>query len=112
MNKNLKKVISAAAALTISASSFAALAVDFPDVEATASYYQAVQELSALDVISGFEDGTFKPDELVTVSAARGILSRYAAYLGIEMPELLALVGEDEEPVLNCDEVIREFFGE
>lgn len=66
MNKNLKKVISAAAALTISASSFAALAVDFPDVEATASYYQAVQELSALDVISGFEDGTFKPDELVT----------------------------------------------
>lgn len=66
MNKNLKKVISAAAALTISASSFAALAVDFPDVEATASYYQAVQELSALDIISGFEDGTFKPDELVT----------------------------------------------
>lgn len=66
MNKNLKKVISAAAALTISASSFAALAVDFPDVEATASYYQAVQELSALDVISGFDDGTFKPEDLVT----------------------------------------------
>ena len=66
MNKNLKKVISAVAALAISASSIAAFAVNFPDVEETASYAQAVQELSALGVISGFEDGTFKPDELVT----------------------------------------------
>lgn len=66
MNKNLKKVISAAAALTISASSFAAFAVDFPDVAADASYYQAVQELSALNIISGYEDGTFKPENLVT----------------------------------------------
>lgn len=46
------------------------------------------------------------------MSAVRGIPARYAVYLGVEMPELLALVGEDEEPVLNCDEVIREFFGE
>ena len=48
------------------ASSVAAFAVDFPDVESTASYAQAVQELSALDVISGYEDGTFGPDKLVT----------------------------------------------
>ncbi|MCI8403956.1 MAG: S-layer homology domain-containing protein [Clostridia bacterium] len=66
MNKNLKKVISAAAALTLSVSSFAAFAVNFPDVESTASYAQAVQELSALDIISGYEDGTFKPEGLVT----------------------------------------------
>lgn len=66
MNKNLKKVISATAALTLSASSFAAFAVSFPDVEDTASYAQAVQELSALDIISGYEDGTFKADNLVT----------------------------------------------
>ncbi len=66
MNKNLKKVISAVAALTVSASSIAAFAVDFPDVESDASYAQAVQELSALGIINGFEDGTFKPDELVT----------------------------------------------
>lgn len=66
MNKNLKKVISSVAALTIVASSVAAFAVDFPDVESTASYAQAVQELSALDVISGYEDGTFGPDKLVT----------------------------------------------
>ena len=58
MNKNLKKVISSVAALTMVASSVAAFAVDFPDVESTASYAQAVQELSALDVISGYADGT------------------------------------------------------
>ena len=63
---NLKKVISSVAALTMVASSVAAFAVDFPDVESTASYAQAVQELSALDVISGYDDGTFGPDKLVT----------------------------------------------
>lgn len=66
MNKNLKKVISSVAALTMVASSVAAFAVDFPDVESTASYAQAVQELSALDVISGYDDGTFGPDKIVT----------------------------------------------
>ena len=66
MNKNLKKVISAVGALSMVASSVAAFAADFPDVEETASYAQAVKELSALDIISGYEDGTFKPDELVT----------------------------------------------
>ncbi len=66
MNKNLKKVISAVAALAMSASTFTALAANFSDVPEDASYSQAVQELSALDVISGYDDGTFKPDELVT----------------------------------------------
>ncbi len=69
MIKNLKKVISAIAAIALSASSFAAFAIDFPDVEETAYYSQAVQELSALGVISGVEEGgdlVFKPDDLVT----------------------------------------------
>ncbi len=66
MNKNLKKVISAVAALSMSASSIAVLAVDFPDVDASASYAQAVKELSALNIISGYEDGTFRPDNQVT----------------------------------------------
>ena len=69
MNKNLKKVISAVATVALSASSFAAFAIDFPDVESTASYAQAVQELSAIGVISGVEEGgdlVFKPDNLVT----------------------------------------------
>ncbi len=66
MNKNLKKVISAVAALSVSASSMAVFAVDFPDVDPSASYAQAVSELSALGIISGYDDGTFGPDKLVT----------------------------------------------
>lgn len=66
MNKNLKKVISAVAALALSASSFVALAANYPDVDSSASYKQAVDELSALNVINGYEDGTFQPDKLVT----------------------------------------------
>jgi hypothetical protein len=66
MNKNLKKVISAVAALSLSATSIAAFAASFPDVADTESYAQAVQELSALGVISGYDDGTFQPDNLVT----------------------------------------------
>lgn len=66
MNKNLKKVISSLAALAISASAVSAFAANFSDVPEDANYAQAVQELSALDVISGYDDGTFKPDDLVT----------------------------------------------
>lgn len=65
MNKNLKKVISAVAALAMTASSFVAFAANYPDVDATASYKQAVDELSALKVLEGYEDGTFQPDKLV-----------------------------------------------
>lgn len=66
MNKNLKKVISAVAALAMSASSFVAFAADFADVDSSANYAQAVKELSALGIINGYEDGTFRPDNLVT----------------------------------------------
>lgn len=66
MNKNLKKVISAVSALAMSASSVAAFAASFPDVADTASYKQAVDELVALNVINGFDDGTFGPDQNVT----------------------------------------------
>jgi hypothetical protein len=66
MNKNLKKVISAAAALAVSASSIAAFAASYPDVADTASYAQAVEELSTLGVINGYDDGTFGPDNNIT----------------------------------------------
>ena len=75
MNKNLKKVISSVAALTMVASSVAAFAVDFPDVESTASYAQAVQELSALDIISGYEDGSFLPQNNAARCEAAKIIS-------------------------------------
>lgn len=67
MKKNLKKVISAVVAFALTASSAAfAAAPSFTDVADTASYAEAVNTLTALGVISGYEDGTFKPDDKIT----------------------------------------------
>ncbi len=66
MKKNLKKVISAVIALALSVSSVAFAAPEFTDVAETANYAEAVNTLAALDVISGYEDGTFKPDNNIT----------------------------------------------
>ena len=67
MKKNLKKVISAVVAFALTASSAAfAAAPSFSDVADTASYAEAVNTLTALGVISGYEDGTFKPDDKIT----------------------------------------------
>ena len=69
MKKNLKKAISAVIALALSLSlipaSFAAKLV-LTDVADTASYATAVNTLVALDIINGYEDNTFKPDDLIT----------------------------------------------
>ena len=69
MKKNLKKVISAVISLAIAGSlvpaSFAAKVV-LSDVPDTASYATAVNTLVALNVINGYEDGTFLPDNLIT----------------------------------------------
>lgn len=66
MTKNFKKVISTVAALAMAASSFVAMAATYPDVQADNKYYSAIEQVSALGIIEGFEDGTFKPDEKVT----------------------------------------------
>lgn len=66
MIKNLKKVISSAAAVAILASSASAFAVTFPDVDESASYANAVNTLTALGVINGDDNGLFNPDNTVT----------------------------------------------
>lgn len=66
MKFNLKKVIASVAALAMSLSCFTAFAADFSDVEATASYKNAIDTLVALDVVNGYEDGTFKPEAEIT----------------------------------------------
>ena len=66
MNMNLKKVISSVAALAMSASCFTAFAATFSDVADTYAYKNAIDELIALKVVNGYEDGTFKPDNEIT----------------------------------------------
>ncbi len=69
MKKNLKKVISAVLALTLAMSSFVAMttsAATFADVADTANYAEAVNALAAVGAISGYEDGTFLPENNIT----------------------------------------------
>lgn len=81
--RNLKKVISSVAAMALVASSASAFAVTFPDVDASASYANAVQTLTALKVVRGDDKGLFNPDNNVTraefTTMAVGALNETAA---------------------------------
>lgn len=79
------------------------------DIVVDHEYAPAISWALSIDIIS---DDSFEPDELVTVAAVRDILTNYAQYLDMAMPELTTLTGEEDEAVLNCDEVLAEFFGE
>lgn len=69
--KNFKRVISAVIALALSVSSFAAVsASSFTDVADTAAYAEAVEVLSALGIVPGYTDGTFKPEGEITRAEA------------------------------------------
>lgn len=68
---NLKKLISTVAALAITATStFTAFAANFTDVADTADYKTAVDNLVALNIVNGYEDGTFGPEKLITRAEA------------------------------------------
>ena len=62
--KNLSKVLAVvlAFAMALSMVSFAA----YTDVAEDANYSEAVAVLSALDILEGYEDGSFKPDATIT----------------------------------------------
>ena len=73
--KNFKRVISAVIALALSVSSLVAVnASSYTDVADTASYAEAVEVLSALGIVSGYGDGTFKPEGEVTRAEAAKML--------------------------------------
>jgi hypothetical protein len=49
----------------------------FKDVPETHWAYEAIEELSEMGIINGYEDGTFKPDEAVTRAELATMLDRY-----------------------------------
>lgn len=66
-------------------------------------------------VAVAYDDGSFEPDKLVTVAAVREFLGNFADVFGeqaVAAANLKSLTGADDEAVLNCDEVLAEFFGE
>ncbi len=70
----LSKVLSLvlAIAMLLSVPTFAA----FTDVAADANYAEAVTVLSALDIINGYEDGSFKPEGKITRAEYAAIVCR------------------------------------
>ena len=57
----------------------------FKDVAAGRYYTEAVEWAAANNIVKGFTDGTFKPDEPVTREQLAAFLSRFAEYNGIEI---------------------------
>lgn len=77
MKNYLKKAISAVIALALAASAVpATLAanITLTDVPETADYATAVKTLVALDIVNGYEDNTFLPDNLITRAEASKIV--------------------------------------
>lgn len=63
----MKKVLSFALVLALILGSFSMVfAADFSDVESTDPYAQAVDVLTGLGIVSGYKDGTYKPEKVVT----------------------------------------------
>ncbi len=75
--RNLKKVLALVVAVAMIASmGLVASAASYSDVASNASYADAVNLLSNLGIITGFEDGTFRPDETVTRAQAAAMIVR------------------------------------
>ncbi|MBD5133791.1 MAG: hypothetical protein HDT38_04885 [Clostridiales bacterium] len=82
-----------------------------PEVEVVGDheYAPAISWAHSIEIIP--DDG-FDPDELVTVAFVRDILANFAVYSDVVMPELTTLRGDEDEAVLNCHEVLEEFYSE
>ena len=54
-----------------------AISGSFDDVDSNAWYAQAVNYLASIDVINGYEDGTFQPDRNITRAEFAALISRF-----------------------------------
>ncbi len=93
--RNLKKVLALVVAVAMIASmGLVASAASYSDVAANASYADAVNLLSNLGIIKGYDDGTFKPDNTVTRAEAATMIVR-----------MLGLADEVESGATNFTDV-------
>ncbi len=87
----------------------------FTDVPEDHEYVLALAWAEQSEVAFPYEDGAFEPDELVTVGAVREFLDNFAKVFGtnvVAAADLKSLSGAADEAVLNCGQVLAEFFGE
>lgn len=76
---NLKKLIASICAATVALTSVA-FAANYSDVTEDSAYYEAVETLSKLDIFTGYEDGTFKPEDTVTRAEMSALIARILGY--------------------------------
>lgn len=81
-NKNFNKIIASSVTASVVVSSLVivipnanAAATKFKDVQSNAYFYEAVNSLHARNIISGYEDGTFRPNEPLTRAHAAKIIA-------------------------------------
>lgn len=76
---NLKKVIALVCvfALTLTTVAFGAT---YSDVTEDSAYYEAVETLNKLNIITGYEDGTFRPEDGVTRAEMAALIARIQGY--------------------------------
>ncbi len=77
--KNFTKVLTVVLAVAMIFSSVAFAA--FTDVKPDASYNEAVSVLASLEILKGYEDGSFKPDQTITRAEFAAVICRA---LGLE----------------------------
>jgi hypothetical protein len=73
--------------------------VSFPDVSASAWYSSAVATAHSYKLISGFEDGTFRPGDKITREQAMMVIAKAMEITGLK----------GKLPVKSVDEVLQQF---
>ncbi len=76
---NLKKVIALVCvfAMVLTTVAFGAT---YTDVAEDSAYYEAVETLNKLDIVTGYEDGTYKPEAGVTRAEMAALIARIQGY--------------------------------
>lgn len=77
--KNLKKVIALIAVLALTLSTVA-LGATYSDVAEDSAYSVAVESLSKLGIVTGYEDGTYGPEKAVTRAEMAALIARIQGY--------------------------------
>lgn len=91
MGNQYKKFVATAATATLVASAIVPVAsananeAKFTDVKGT-TYEVAVNSIAGLNIVSGYEDGTFKPTNLVNRSGVVKFLGKYLVAQGEKLP--------------------------
>ena len=83
--KKLTRVLSVVMAIAmLFTMSMSASAATYTDVKAEDSYYEAVEALSALGVVKGYEAGDFQPEGKITRAEAAAIIMRIMGMAAVE----------------------------